>query len=169
MCVSCCDRPPCCSSGRRRPSPCRGSKRPSEATSRTSSPHSRYLWVSERRAGSSWSFHPVCTDCWTPRDQFVILGDAKSAKYSHLAQELRDPLEEMTDAQKQEDKKKEERHSNADWWEDTCLKSLKNPPKITHTHTHTSSLCCQAGFFPFPQCPLAFISCPSLFPFLNGE
>ncbi|XP_056287022.1 islet cell autoantigen 1-like isoform X1 [Pseudoliparis swirei] len=28
--------------------------------------------------------------------------------------ELRDPLEEMTDAQKQEDKKKEERHSNAD-------------------------------------------------------
>ncbi len=41
--LSCHGRPRCCSSGRRRPTPCRESTRPSKDTYRTSSPHSRYL------------------------------------------------------------------------------------------------------------------------------
>lgn len=52
--LSCHGRPLCCSSGRRRPTQCQESKRPSRVMYRTSSPHSRYLkqhnWTTQQSA-----------------------------------------------------------------------------------------------------------------------
>lgn len=116
-------RPLCCTSGRRRPTSCPGSMRPSEDMYSTSSPHSRY-----------WKYPKTNPQLRLVRLKKTNKNQTNKTLWILLHQDLRDPLEKINESKKQEDQKEEALQSNTDRW------YTLTHTQVIHTHLNAPSV-----------------------------